>query len=90
MRWVALHSVGGMKWTAGAGPAPAPTQINQGNLSLPSPLVSFIEEGKAGSHPSRKGESILRAITAPLASSATRPLTARERILRALTDDAYA
>jgi len=73
-----------------AGPATPPQQTDQGGSpSLLPPPISLLAEGGARPHLSRRGESILRAITAPLASSAARPLTARERILRALTDDAY-
>jgi len=73
-----------------AGPTSAPLQAGRGNPSLLPPPISLLAGGGAGSRLSRKGGSILRAITAPLASGAAHPLTARERILRALTDDAYA
>jgi len=75
--------------SAGLAVAPAQTGDGGGPSLLPLP-ISLLTGGGAGTSLSRRGQSILCAITAPLASSATKPLTARERILRALTDDAYA
>jgi len=74
-----------------AGTASAPTQADVGNSPLPlPPPVSLLAESGAGSRLSKQGKLMLRAFTAPITSGAAHPLTTRERILWALTDDAYA
>ena len=72
-------------------PAAEPGPITQkGDLTLLPPPVSCLVNDGAQACLSRKGKSILRAITVPLPLNTARSLTSRERILRALTDDAYA
>ena len=56
---------------------------------LPPPVSHLLEEG-AGSRPSRPGGGTLRACKTPLLTGHAQSLTSRERILCALTDDAYA
>jgi len=69
-------------------PAQAQAGVRNGSMSLPPP-ISLLTGSGSGSRPSKQDKPLLRAITVPLAPSA-RPLTTRERILRALTDDVYA
>ena len=73
----------------GLNPAQAQADIRDGSTSLPPP-ISLITGSGTGSRPPRQGKPSLCAITVPLALSTALPLTTRERILRALTDDAYA
>jgi len=63
--------------------------VDRGNTSLLPPPISLLTRRKIETHLSWRGEAILCAITAPRASSTARPLSAKERILRALTDDVY-
>ena len=69
------------------GPATAPLVGDLGNL--PPPVSHLLGRG-TGVRLSKRGESILRAIQAPVANERSRCLPRREAILRALTDDTYA
>jgi len=68
---------------------PAPTARVENASWLPPPVSALV-----GDEPARrlttKGKSILHAITMHSQPEGTRSLTGRERILRALTDGAYA
>jgi len=68
---------------------PKPMGLVGDLTKLPQP-VSHILAQDAVARLSEKGKSILHAIKAHLLLSATRTLTSRDRILRALTDDTYA
>jgi len=61
-----------------------------GDLTKLPPPISHVLGRDTGKRLSVKGESILRALQAPLANDRPHRLSGREAILRALTDDAYA
>ena len=61
-----------------------------GNTSQLPPPISILMNGEAAGRLTAKGRSILRTITTHSRTENTRSLTRREKILRALTDDAYA
>jgi len=61
-----------------------------GNLDMLPPPVSHLVRGGLDAWLSSRGKSILRAVKAPSLLGSTQSLMTRERILRALTDDAYA
>jgi len=75
--------------TTGLATKPTLTDLG-GDATLLPPPISHILAGSTKTHLSRRGESILRAIRTPPPVGSTQPLTTREKILRALTDDAYA
>jgi len=68
---------------------PRPVDL-KGDLTLLPPPVSHLLGDSAEARLSKKGKSILCAIKAPSPLGGAQCLTSRERILRALTDDAYA
>jgi len=61
-----------------------------GGLTRLPPPMSHLLGGVAEQRLSNRGESILRALRAPIANGRPHRLSRREMILRALTDDAYA
>jgi len=84
-------TVGDEDAPATAGQATEPDQAKaESNLSLLPPPVSLLMGGRSKPRHTQTGAPLLHAIAAPLVSSAAHPLSTRERILRALTDNAYA
>ena len=77
------------KDTEGPTALPVPINLQDSPSLLPLP-ISHILNGGTGARPAGKGKSPLRAMGTPSRINDARSLTSRERILRALTDDAYA
>ena len=75
--------------SAASAPGPATVPLVGDLRNLPPPVSHLSTEGTKA-RLSEKGKSILRALQAPIKSERSRPLSGREAILRALTDDAYA
>jgi len=62
----------------------------EGDCSLLPPPISHLLAGDTEACLTKRGKSILCAIRVPAPLGSMRSLTSRERILCALTDDAYA
>ena len=62
----------------------------EGDLTLLPPPISHLPSGGTKVCPSKRGESVLHTIKVPPHVIGTQSLTSRDRILHALTDDAYA
>ena len=74
-----------------ANPAARDAQAEaESDLSLLPPPISHILDHANEAPPSRQSAPVARPVGAPLTMRVTQSLTSRERILRALTDDAYA
>ena len=67
---------------------PVPTPPAGNSALLPPPISHLLAHG-AESCLTGRGKSILRVLRAPATTGSSQTLTSRERILRALTDDAY-
>jgi len=65
-----------------------PNDLAGDTSRLPPPVSSLLDR-EAAEHLTATGRSVLRAITAHSQTEGTHSLTGRERIMRALTDDAY-